>query len=89
LPKLWLEDYNQRFVGHEAGLYDLAHEHGMAANQVRDLRDAAIDLGQVVGDTGRPASEEELKQVFDKHGVPSSARPALVKLWRSIEGGAS
>jgi hypothetical protein len=55
---------------------------------VRGLRDAAVDLGQAVSDTGRPASEEDLKRVFDKYKVTPSARTALTKLWREVEGGA-
>jgi hypothetical protein len=42
---------------------------------------------QVVGDTGRPASKEQLTRVFDKYKVAPSARPALVALWRRVEGG--
>ncbi len=86
LPKPWLEDYNQRFINWESPLYDLAHEHGLAAEQVRGLRDAAVDLGQAVSDTGRPASEADLKYIFDKHKVSPSARTALTRLWRQIEG---
>jgi hypothetical protein len=78
----------ENFVAWEPAFFDLAHEHGLAAEQVRGLRDAAVDLGQVVGDTGRPASEEDLKRVFDKYKVAPSARAALTKLWRKGEGGA-
>jgi predicted transcriptional regulator len=52
------------------------------------LRDAAIDLGMAVSDAGRPASDEDLKYVFDKYKVAPSARAALTKLWREVEGGA-
>jgi hypothetical protein len=72
----------------EVPIYDVAHEHGLAAEQVRGLRDAAVDLGQVVGDTGRPASEADLVRIFDKYKVSPSARPALTKLWREVESGA-
>jgi hypothetical protein len=89
LPKPWLEQYNTEFAGWEAPLYDLAHEHGLAAKQVRGLRDAAVDLGQVVGDRGRPASDADLVRIFDKYKVSPSARTALTRLWRQIEGGAS
>jgi hypothetical protein len=89
LPKPYLENYNREFAGWEPPLFDIAHEHGLAAEQVRGLRDAAIDLGQVVGDTGRSASEEDLKRVFDKYRVAPSAHAVLTKLWRQIEGGAS
>jgi hypothetical protein len=89
LPKPWLESYKTEYAAWEVPLFDLANEHGLAAEQVRGLRDAAIDLGQVVGDTGRPASEEDLKRVFDKYRVAPSAHAVLTKLWRQIEGGAS
>jgi hypothetical protein len=61
LPKPWLEQYNEEggFVEWEPALFDAAHQHGLDAGQVCGLRDAAIDLGQVVGDTGRRASEGE------------------------------
>jgi hypothetical protein len=89
LPRPWLENYNENFASWETPFYDMAHEHGLAANQVRGLRDAAVELGQVVSDTGRPASESDLVRVLDKYGVGARSRPALVKLWRQIEGGAS
>jgi hypothetical protein len=73
-------------LDHEAGLFDVAHEHGLAAEQVRGLRDAAIELGQGVGDTGKPASAEDLKRVFDRYNVEPAQRVALTKLWRKIEG---
>ena len=88
LPKPWADEYASDFASWEVPLYDVAHEHGLAAEQVRGLRDAAVDLGQVVGDTRRPASEEDLKRVFDKYKVAPSARTALTKLWREVEGGA-
>ena len=81
-------EYASDFASCEVPLYDVAHEHGLAAEQVRGLRDAAVDLGQVVGDTGRPVSEEDLRRVFDKYKVAPSARTALTKLWREVEGGA-
>ena len=56
---------------------------------VRNLRDEALKLGQVVGDTGKPASDEDLKSAFDRLRVPPASRPALVKLWREVEGDGS
>jgi hypothetical protein len=44
LPKPWLDQYNEAYIGHESALYDVAHEHGLAAAQVRGLRDAAVEL---------------------------------------------
>jgi hypothetical protein len=89
LPKPWADEYASDFASWEVPLYDVAHEHGLAAEQVCGLRDAAVDLGQVVGDTGRPASEEDLTRIFDRYRVSPSARPALVALWKRIEGTAS
>ena len=89
LPPVYAQEYERDYIGWEVPLYDVAGEHGLAAEQVRGLRDAAIDLGQVVGDTGRPASEADLVRIFDKYKVSLSARPALVALWKKIEGTAS
>jgi hypothetical protein len=33
------------------------------------------------------ASKKQLTRVFDKYKVTPSARPALVALWRRVEGG--
>jgi hypothetical protein len=86
LPKPWLEDY-QGFTDWEDSFLILAREHGMESRTVRDLRAAAIELGQVVGERGKPATDEEVNRVLDRYGVSAAARPALVKLWRAIEGG--
>jgi hypothetical protein len=82
-----LESYNQNFAGHETALFDVARENGLEAGQVRGLRDEAIKLGQIIGERGQPATADELKQVFDRLKVPVASRPALLKLWRSVEGG--
>ena len=44
-------------------------------------------MGQQVVDTGKPITNEELARAFDKLRVPAKSRPALTKLWRSIETG--
>jgi hypothetical protein len=44
-------------------------------------------LGQAVTDAGRPASEADLKMVFEKYRVPAPSRAALTALWRRIESG--
>jgi hypothetical protein len=86
IPKTWAKEYEADWSQHEAPLFDLAHEHGLDGGQVRDLRDAAIELGQVVGDRGKPATDDEVKQVFERLRIPASSRAALMKLWRQIEG---
>jgi hypothetical protein len=35
---------------------------------------------------GQPASDDEVKAVFERLRVPASSRGALMKLWRQIEG---
>jgi hypothetical protein len=85
--KEWVAAYDQDFRTYETDLADVAHAEGFDAPMVRGLRDAAIELGQQVVDRGdKPATAEELTRAFDKLRVPAKSRPALVKLWRSIEG---
>ena len=56
-------------------------------HDVRDDRPAGIQLGHEVAATGRPATDDQLVTVFNRHKVPAAARPDLVRLWRSIESG--
>ena len=81
-----LESYNQNFAGHEVALFDVARENGLDAVQVRGLRDEAIKLGQIIGERGKPASDAEVKAIFERLKVPASSRASLLKLWRSVEG---
>jgi hypothetical protein len=84
-----LESYNQNFAGHETALFDVARENGLDAGQVRGLRDEAIKLGQIIGERGQPASDDEVKQIFERLRVPASSRASLLRLWRQVEGGAA
>ena len=68
-------------------MFDTAATHGLGASTVRNLRDAAVTLGMEVGATGRIATKDQLDAVFNRYKVPESARPDLVKLWRSLESG--
>jgi hypothetical protein len=86
LPPIHMAEYMADYQAHEGDFYDLAHASGLEARQVRGLRDAGIELGQRVGASGQPASEADLARVFDKYGIPASARPKLVAYWRTIEG---
>jgi hypothetical protein len=86
LPAEWLEQYTESYGAHEGGFIDLARAEGLTSQQVRGLRDEAIQLGQLVAESGKPATDDDLKRLLDKHGVPAASRAALVTLWRSIEG---
>jgi hypothetical protein len=74
------------FQVYEGGFYDLAHSAGLEARQVRGLRDAGIELAQRVAANGQPASAADLARVFDKSGIPASARPKIIAFWRTVEG---
>jgi len=50
---------------------------------------ARPDDGQILGDRGAPATEDELTRVFDRLGVPAASRAALVDLRRKVEGAPS
>jgi hypothetical protein len=81
-----LADYAENFSGHEAGLLDIAHEQGLDGKTVGAVRDAAVDLAFQVVERGKPLSDSELKSELERLRVPASARPALIKAWRKLEG---
>jgi hypothetical protein len=84
-----VEAYVTDYGAWEGSLFDVARTEGLSGPVVGHLRDAAIDLGRVVGDRGTPATKEELDGVFNKLNVPAVSRPALAKLWKQLEGGAT
>jgi hypothetical protein len=79
-------DYNENFSAHEVGLLDIAHEHGLDNKLTGAVRDAAIDLAFKVADSGKPLTDQALKAELERLRVPPSARPALIKAWRRLEG---
>jgi hypothetical protein len=86
LPAEWLENYMESYGAHEGDFIGLARAEGLTGQQVRGLRDEAIQLGQLVAESGKPASDEDLKRLLDKYSVPAASREGLIRLWRSVEG---
>jgi len=72
--KEWLAQYDQDFRTYETDLADVAHAHGFDAHLVRSIRDAAVELGQQVADSGRAITAEELTRHFDRLRVPAGSR---------------
>lgn len=86
IPASRREEYEEGFGWAESNYITTSRNLGLTSDQVRGLRDDAVALGQEVGYRGRPASDEEINRVLDRHRISEAQRPALVKLWRQVEG---
>jgi hypothetical protein len=88
LPKVYAEQYEQDFSGHEHDFLLAAQQHGLDTTLVRELRDEGIRMA--VHAQGAPVSEEQWKAFDERFGgrLTKTQITALKSWWKtSVEQG--
>jgi hypothetical protein len=88
LPKVYAEEYEREFSGHEEDYLAAARQHGLDTTLVRELRDEGIRMA--IHAQGAPVSEEQWQAFDARFGerLTKTQITALKNWWRtSVERG--
>jgi hypothetical protein len=80
-------EFDEQYGGWEQRFLVHARNDGLAASDVRGIRDLGVRLGTVVSMTGKPIADDVLDQELSKFNLSDRQRGALKQYWRAIEGG--